>query len=90
MNRHPPGVLRHGPVAREGALVSSKSPAGIDGPITGGALAMTLYGLVAILASAVLDVEFVPPSTIMVAVLMISLLAAGAVVGAAIDRARAR
>ena len=70
--------------------MSSNSPAGIDGPITGGALAMTLYGLVAILASAILDVEFVPHSTIMVAILMISLLAAGATVGAAIDRARAR
>ena len=70
--------------------MTSNSPAGIDGPITGGALAMTLFGLITILASATLDVELVPHSTIKVAVLMISLLAAGAMVGAAIDRSRAR
>ena len=70
--------------------MSQKSDAGIDGPITGGALAMTLYGLAAILASALLDIEFVPHSTAMVAVLMVSLLAAGALIGAAVDRSRAR
>ena len=70
--------------------MSANSPAGIDGPITGGALAIALYGLVVILASAILGVELVPHSTIMVAILMISLLAAGATVGSAIDRARAR
>jgi hypothetical protein len=70
--------------------VSEQSGAGTDGPITGGALAMTLYGLLAIVAGAALDIEFVPHATWQVAVLMVSLLAAGALVGAAIDRARAR
>ena len=70
--------------------MSQKSPAGMDGPITGGALAMTSYGLVAILASALLDIEFVPHATWQVAVLMLSLLAAGAMVGTAVDRSRAR
>lgn len=70
--------------------MSQNAPAGIDGPVTGGALAIALYGLTVVLGIAVFDADWLPHSTAMVAVLMVVLMAAGASVGAGVDRARAR
>ena len=57
-----------------------------EGPIFGAALALTLYGLVVIIAS-VLHVELIPEEGYLLAVLMVAILVVGAGVGALADSA---
>lgn len=60
-----------------------------EGPVLGAALALTLYGLVVVFFSAVLDREFVPSGSLL-GLVVIAVLGGGALVGAAVDTAKAR
>ena len=55
-----------------------------EGPIFGAALALTLYGLVVIIAS-VLHVELIPEEGYLLGLLMVAILVVGAVAGTLAD-----
>lgn len=63
---------------------------GLDAPVAGGALLLTLFGLVVILADLVAGVELVPHSGLATAGIMIGCLLLGGVLGGGAARASRR
>lgn len=63
---------------------------GLDAPVAGAALVLTLYGLTVIVAELLFGVELVPPSGLGVAGIMVGCLLVGAVLGGGAARAATR
>ena len=63
---------------------------GLDAPVAGAALVLTLYGLVVIIADLLFHVELVPHSGLAVAGIMIGCLLVGGVLGGGAGRAAHR
>lgn len=63
--------------------------AGFEGAVAGGALLLTLYGAVVVVASAALHVELVPHSEAVVGAILVVLGVLGGVLGAGVAKSRA-